>query len=466
MARVTPVPSTAPNMFLTPLEQDDVLESSVGASSTSLTPPTSLGDNTSEPDASKDVDARRSSRSRNAVTTYNDKVNAGTAVHTRRSFLKSPAGRDVSDTVIVASKDGRQTIQLIREEVKPVGTDWDQSRDSFPAARSKPKKVFARKSAGSKALGPFASRLASAMTSTTSKFGKRTSHAAGNARKTIRALVAQPKKKPASRTMAAKKKQSFDYTDDSDCSAEDSEDNVEGPTRRKPQFIEKGLYHGAERHNPKQETPKKSSATLENDFAQYDNSWLPLPMGAGQRLFEQGRPYKLPFNVLHPLPNDQAPKDWHRLNKNRFIGDAAAAWKKNADRLPTSLCVCSVLGGGCQEDCLNATMQYECNKDNCNAPLGCRNRAFAELKWRNRSKNEHRSTGTTEANMWGEGVEVVKTDGRGYGVRAMRSFKPGQIIVEYCGEIITTEEADRRMNEDYKGKTVRIFFLRHWSGCH
>jgi [histone H3]-lysine4 N-trimethyltransferase ASH1L len=56
--------------------------------------------------------------------------------------------------------------------------------------------------------------------------------------------------------------------------------------------------------------------------------------------------------------------------------------------------------------------------------------------------------------MWGEGIEVMKTDDRGHGVRSMRAFEPGQVIVEYTGEIITPDEGDRRMNEDYKGKTV------------
>lgn len=56
--------------------------------------------------------------------------------------------------------------------------------------------------------------------------------------------------------------------------------------------------------------------------------------------------------------------------------------------------------------------------------------------------------------MWGEGIEVTKTEDRGYGVRSMRAFEPGQVIVEYTGEIITPDEGDRRMNEDYKGKTV------------
>ncbi len=160
---------------------------------------------------------------------------------------------------------------------------------------------------------------------------------------------------------------------------------------------------------------------------------------------------------------------------DRFIGDAAATWKKTHAKLPASKCVCSP-DEGCGEDCLNRTMQYECNDSNCNVgERYCKNRAFAELKWRSKGKcfsrkpekPEHMSDQDYEAlrkemgfgaepNLWGEGVEVVKTKDRGYGVRSMRTFTPGQIIVEYCGEIITPEEADRRMNEEYKDKNVSI----------
>lgn len=51
----------------------------------------------------------------------------------------------------------------------------------------------------------------------------------------------------------------------------------------------------------------------------------------------------------------------------------------------------------------------------------------------------------------------MRTGERGHGVRAMRSFEPHQIIVEYCGEIITLDESDRRMNNEYKGKNVCLF---------
>ncbi|KAI7631245.1 hypothetical protein KC319_g16506, partial [Hortaea werneckii] len=48
------------------------------------------------------------------------------------------------------------------------------------------------------------------------------------------------------------------------------------------------------------------------------------------------------------------------------------------------------------------------------------------------------------------GVEVIKTPTRGFGVRSCRSFAPGQIIMEYTGEIITESECQRRMREVYK----------------
>jgi len=46
------------------------------------------------------------------------------------------------------------------------------------------------------------------------------------------------------------------------------------------------------------------------------------------------------------------------------------------------------------------------------------------------------------------GVEVIKTNDRGYGVRSNRTFDPNQIIVEYTGEIITQEECETQ-NEDH-----------------
>lgn len=101
-------------------------------------------------------------------------------------------------------------------------------------------------------------------------------------------------------------------------------------------------------------------------------------------------------------------------------------------------------------------MRYECNEENCAIGAShCRNRSFAELKWRKEGKNAYRR-GTTkkESNLWGEGVELMKSEGRGHGIRSMRTFEPGQIIIEYTGEIITLEESDRRMNNEYKDHAV------------
>jgi hypothetical protein len=101
-------------------------------------------------------------------------------------------------------------------------------------------------------------------------------------------------------------------------------------------------------------------------------------------------------------------------------------------------------------------LSYECNENICGNKADCGNRPFAELKWRYANKNETRLNPgeKLEGNLWGQGIETVDTKSRGFGVRAMRPFAPNQIIVEYCGEIITQEEADRRMNEDYKDKKV------------
>ena len=88
-------------------------------------------------------------------------------------------------------------------------------------------------------------------------------------------------------------------------------------------------------------------------------------------------------------------------------------------------------------------MAYECDGTNCRLTAEqCGNRPFAELRRR------------AKGNRYDYGVEVVDTEDRGYGVRAMRTFEPHQIIVEYAGEIITQSECERRMKQVYKKDKV------------
>ncbi|KAK0723716.1 hypothetical protein B0T21DRAFT_385921 [Apiosordaria backusii] len=216
--------------------------------------------------------------------------------------------------------------------------------------------------------------------------------------------------------------------------------------RRVKQWHRKGLYAG-------QETPtditqglttqekKQLSQIPELSKPVKPNKTFPLPMYNGLRMLINGRDFKLPFDVCNPLPPGQPkPPAYRTITKNRFVGDAAAYWKKSPHFEDfSSKCVCKP-EDGCAEDCQNRIMLYECDDTNCNAGKEfCTNRAFQDLQERTKKGGRYRV-----------GVEVLKTSDRGYGVRSTRCFEPNQIIMEYTGEIITEEECDRRMNEKYK----------------
>ncbi|RYP16673.1 hypothetical protein DL765_004993 [Monosporascus sp. GIB2] len=198
--------------------------------------------------------------------------------------------------------------------------------------------------------------------------------------------------------------------------------------RRVKQWLDRGLYAG-------QETPmdifKGLTTTEKKKLAQLPelmpsgkvNKVLPMPIFTGLRILLEGRDFKLPFDVCNPLPPGQPkPDEWRKMTKNRFVGDAAAYWKKTPH-----------------------FKDYQSNT-NCNVgPELCQNRAFARLQERTKAGGKYRV-----------GVEVIKTEDRGYGIRSNRCFEPNQIIMEYTGEIITEEECDRRMNEKYKNNQNMI----------
>ena len=100
-------------------------------------------------------------------------------------------------------------------------------------------------------------------------------------------------------------------------------------------------------------------------------------------------------------------------------------------------------------------MHLECDSTNCKIGADlCKNRSFADLK----ARLNKAAAASKHVESYFVGVEVCQTPGRGFGLHACRSFNKDQIIVEYTGEIITKNEASRRLGEEYKNQQVSHFF--------
>ncbi|KAK4869810.1 hypothetical protein LT330_005534 [Penicillium expansum] len=239
----------------------------------------------------------------------------------------------------------------------------------------------------------------------------------------------------------ASKKRRVSESDLSKLQDQDSEtDEPAAPASPRPRrkiWLSHGLYTGQEPSDspPKQRRSKNSKKTGTGPM---HRTILPMPMFKGARLLKTGRDYQLPFDIFSPLPPGQPkPDEWRKTNKNVFVGDAGSFWKANKN-LELSTCMC-IEDTGCDENCQNRYMFYECDNGNCRLGPECGNRNFEGLK--------HRTKAGGKYNI---GVEVIKTADRGYGVRSNRSFDPNQIIVEYTGEILTQLECEKRMRTVYK----------------
>ncbi|KAI1662495.1 SET domain-containing protein [Daldinia decipiens] len=400
----------------------------------------------------------RSRRQRLSAPIYNLAKLAGTAIHGKR--------RAKGD--IVSNRRRRHTTAgeiLVANEEDP-----DDDAVSMKSTKSKPstlKDAIPSRRISTRSTGVEAETLASKL-STLGKRGRKTfEKGLSKMSRELRRLqdtdeFAGIDKKPVLYTTWANgkyispedsqppRKRTKVASETPEAAAPEPEPAVElGPAvkkRRVKKYLDRGLYAG-------QETPldiykgltpseKKSLAQLPELMPSGKvNTTMPMPIYNGMRTLIQGRDFKLPFDICNPLPPGQPkPDEWKKITKNRFVGDAAAYWKKTPHfKDYQSKCVCTP-EDGCGESCQNRIMLYECDETNCNVGTGlCQNRAFARLQERIKEGGKYRV-----------GVEVIKTSDRGYGIRANRCFEPNQIIMEYTGEIITEEECDRRMNEKYQ----------------
>ncbi|KAL4582056.1 hypothetical protein LXL04_006594 [Taraxacum kok-saghyz] len=92
----------------------------------------------------------------------------------------------------------------------------------------------------------------------------------------------------------------------------------------------------------------------------------------------------------------------------------------------------------CGERCLNVLTNTECTPGYCPCGTFCKNQRF--------QKCEYTKT------------KLFKTEGRGWGLLADENIKAGQFIIEYCGEIISSEEAKAR-SQTYESQGLRDAYI-------
>ncbi|KAJ5766495.1 uncharacterized protein N7511_004111 [Penicillium nucicola] len=314
--------------------------------------------------------------------------------------------------------------------------------EGTPKAKPTPTRTASRKSLRRSGRIGILDKASDLVSRANSILGKRTRSTADKElgrRASLRPRILAPTKEE---NEHATKKRRVSESDLSKLKTQESPAPEESPEPSSPRpkrklWLSHGLYTGQEPSDspPKQRRSKNSKKTGTGPM---HRTILPMPMFKGARLLKNGRDYQLPYDVFSPLPLGQPkPDEWRKTNKNVFVGDAGSFWKANKN-LELSTCMCEE-ETGCDENCQNRYMFYECDNGNCRLGPECGNRNFEGLK--------HRTKAGGKYNI---GVEVIKTQDRGYGVRSNRSFDPNQIIVEYTGEILTQSECEKRMRTVYK----------------
>ncbi|KAG5439562.1 hypothetical protein PCANB_002138 [Pneumocystis canis] len=203
----------------------------------------------------------------------------------------------------------------------------------------------------------------------------------------------------------------------------------------KKKYLTQGLYAFSTNHINKSNF---SDSKLKKIF--------PLPMYYGISLMEHLRDFKLPWNLFAISNNLYKPSGWRYIRKNIYD-------KEKFKPLLRPKCNCSP-GSGCSDGCLNRELFYECDDTTCalNDPKECTNRAFQRYTEKKQ-----------EGKLSSLNTEIVWTEKCGYGLRSLRDFNSGFLIVEYCGEVIEKKELFCRMNDIYKD-TQNYYFLNFNAG--
>lgn len=146
---------------------------------------------------------------------------------------------------------------------------------------------------------------------------------------------------------------------------------------------------------------------------------------------------ELEFNRIH-LPEGVAPFTY--ITRNERSGRKQIQIKQKEEDI--AVCECKFDFGNtqlsCGERCLNVLTNTECTPGYCPCGSYCKNQRF--------QKCEYAKT------------KLFKTEGRGWGLLADENIKAGRFIIEYCGEVISSDEAEQR-SRTYEAQGLRDAYI-------
>ncbi|XP_054437830.1 histone-lysine N-methyltransferase NSD2 [Pteronotus mesoamericanus] len=94
---------------------------------------------------------------------------------------------------------------------------------------------------------------------------------------------------------------------------------------------------------------------------------------------------------------------------------------------------------GIDSQCLNRMLMFECHPQVCPAGEACQNQCF--------SKRQYPET------------QIVRTDGKGWGLVAKRDIRKGEFVNEYVGELIDEEECMARIRRAHENDITHFYML-------
>ncbi|XP_041643443.1 histone-lysine N-methyltransferase NSD3 isoform X2 [Cheilinus undulatus] len=157
------------------------------------------------------------------------------------------------------------------------------------------------------------------------------------------------------------------------------------------------------------------------------------------RRFQELKAQRESREALEQERNSRKPPPYKFIKSNKPVGKVQVH-VADLSEIPRCNCrpsdehPCSL-----HSQCLNRMLQYECHPQVCPAGDSCENQCF--------SKRLYAET------------EVIKTDGRGWGLKTNQALRKGDFITEYVGEVIDSEECQQRIKRAHENHVTNFYML-------